>query len=155
MIEKHDKLKLPIITCGLYLYNKVNKSILACHATHASYKTWSIPKGLKEEGEDPYGAATRELQEETGIDLEKTKPLSVHPLPLVSYKKQSKILQAFLVIIDEDLSAHKFHCSSLINNEFPEVDNWKWISPSVVDKYLHESQLENMEMVNAFIQENN
>jgi bis(5'-nucleosidyl)-tetraphosphatase len=36
-----------------------------------AYRNWDLPKGLVEPGEDPFAAAVREVEEETGIvDLE-------------------------------------------------------------------------------------
>jgi bis(5'-nucleosidyl)-tetraphosphatase len=32
-----------------------------------AYRNWDFPKGLVEEGEDPFHAAVREVEEETGI----------------------------------------------------------------------------------------
>ena len=88
-------------TCGIYLYSTALKKLLVCHATNASWKTWSIPKGLKDPGEESFIAATRELKEETGIDLRKISVLNVRELPAVKYKKQNKTLEAFLVITDD------------------------------------------------------
>ena len=132
------------ITCGIYLYSTVNGKILACHATNAPWNRWSIPKGLKEPGEESFDAATRELLEETGIDIQKLNVLAKHTLPPVKYQKQNKILESFLVITDSDFTNTRFVCTTLINNVFPEVDSWRWISPDAASKYLHESQQKNV-----------
>lgn len=138
-------------TCGIYLYNTRSKKILVCHATNSSWKTWSIPKGLKDPGEDCFAAAVRELKEETGIEIKKLNVQKIHPLPPVKYQKQNKILESFLILIDSDMDTHTFHCSSLISNGSPEVDSWKWIGFDLAGKYLHESQLQNEEQINELI----
>lgn len=137
----------PAITCGIYLYNTVNRKILACHATNSPWNRWSIPKGLKEPGEKSFDAAARELLEETGVDIHQLNILATHTLPPVKYLKQNKILESFLVITDSDLTNTRFVCTTLINHAFPEVDSWKWISLDAVPKYLHESQQKNVEFI--------
>lgn len=143
--------KSPVITCGIYLFNTRSREILICHATHASWQKWTIPKGIKGRGEEPYAAALRELKEETGIDINKINVLKISPLPPAKYLKQNKILESFLVITDTDMDNYSFCCHSQINNEFPEIDNWRWVNPESVTKYLHESQQENIKKINELI----
>lgn len=140
-----------MITCGIYLYNTQNGKILVCHATHSNWKTWTIPKGLKLPGENSYTTAKRELKEETGIDLEKINVLKVIPLSAVENQKQNRTLESFLVITNTDMDNRLFHCASHINREFPELNSWKWISPNAITKYLHESQQENLNMINELL----
>ncbi|OFY85627.1 MAG: hypothetical protein A3F72_10700 [Bacteroidetes bacterium RIFCSPLOWO2_12_FULL_35_15] len=139
------------ITCGIYLYNTKNKKILVCHATNSPWNKWSIPKGLKDEGEDSYIAACRELKEETGIDIRNLHILQTLSLPAIKYKRQNKILESYLIFTDSDLDNFSFNCKMLVNDEFPEVDGWKWISLSKMKDYLHESQQKNFEEINTLI----
>jgi 8-oxo-dGTP pyrophosphatase MutT (NUDIX family) len=151
-VEIAKAMKAPVITCGIYLYNVNKDQLLACHATHSSWKSWSIPKGVRDEKEDNFSAAARELQEETGIDIHSVHVLYRHTLPSSRYSKQNKILESFLVITDTDLSMHKYECHTLINNEFPEIDSWKWIDLDKMEEYLHESQLKNAEEIRRRIE---
>lgn len=137
--------KAPVITCGSYLYNLKNNSLLVCHATHSPWSQWSIPKGIKDAKEDSFSAAVRELKEETSLDAGQLQLLKIFRLPAVKYKKQNKILESFLIVIDIDPAEFSFKCSTLVNNEFPEVDAWKWIHLNELKKYLHESQQEKIE----------
>ncbi|HEY0029889.1 MAG TPA: NUDIX hydrolase [Bacteroidia bacterium] len=140
-----------IITCGIYLYSTICKKILICHATHASWKTWSVPKGLKELGEDSYAAAVRELKEETDVDIHALHVIAVHVLPAIKYQKQNKTIESFLVISDSDMEGFKFKCHSLINNSFPEIDAWKWLSLESLTNVLHESQQKNISLIQNLI----
>lgn len=139
------------ITCGIYLYNTKNKKILVCHATNSPWNKWSIPKGLKDEGEDAYIAACRELKEETGIDIRNLHILQTHSLPAIKYKRQNKMLESYLIITDSDLDNFSFNCQMIVNDDFPEVDGWKWISLPKMKVYLHESQQKNSEEINKLI----
>jgi 8-oxo-dGTP pyrophosphatase MutT (NUDIX family) len=137
----------PLITCGIYLFNLAEWKVLICHATNASWKTWSVPKGLKDKGESSYAAAVRELKEETGIDVKQLNVLLKKELPPVNYKKQNKILESFLIVTDTPLQDHKFHCGSLTAKNQPEIDRWAWIEPGQMHLKLHESQLENYDEI--------
>jgi len=145
------KEKIPIITCGIYLYNIRSKKLLVCHATHSTWKIWTIPKGIKDSSENSFTAASRELNEETGIDISTIHILQKYSLPSVKYQKQNKILESFLVITDSDLDKHTFTCSTIINNEFPEIDKWKWINPELIKEILHESQQKNFDLIDKLI----
>jgi ADP-ribose pyrophosphatase YjhB (NUDIX family) len=92
------KKKEPVITYGIYLYNTRTKKILVCHATHSSWKAWTIPKGLKNPGENAFTSASRELKEETGIDMAELQILNTTALAPVKYEKQNKILEALILI---------------------------------------------------------
>lgn len=127
------------------------KKFLVCHATNSRWNTWSIPKGLKDEGEDAFAAATRELYEETGVDIKKLHVLKKHTLPPVNYRKQKKVLESFICVTDTDLENYPFVCSSYTEKPVPEVDRWKWIEPEQIPTLLHESQAENYELIRTLI----
>lgn len=134
-------------TCGIYLYSTTRKKILACHATKSRWNNWSIPKGLKEEDEDCFSAAVRELYEECGLKLNDISVLLTVSLPPVKYQKQKKTLESFLIVTDSALEDFEFSCKTYIRNEYPEVDKWKWIDPGKDGHLLHETQQRNIPRV--------
>ena len=143
--------KSPALTCGIFLYSIQTRKFLACHATNSPWNKWSIPKGLKDKGENSLGAAVRELKEETGLDIEKLNILEVYPLPPVKYKKQNKILEPFLVVTDTPLDNYLFECQTFAKDNLPEIDKWKWIGLDEITKYLHDSQHENVELIASLL----
>ncbi|HSH67293.1 MAG TPA: NUDIX hydrolase [Bacteroidia bacterium] len=145
-------MKAAVITCGIFLYSSRQNKLLVCHATNSPWNNWSVPKGLKDEGEDAYSAAIRELFEETGIDIQELNISLKHTLDPVKYQKQNKILESFLLVTDSDLSEQKFICYSLTEKGFPEVDKWKWVLPDEAAHLLHESQQKNIPIIKELIQ---
>ncbi len=65
------------------------------------------PKGVKDSSEDSFITASREL------------------------------LESFLAITGSDFNKHTFTYSTIVNNEFPEIDVWKWIKPELIKEVLH------------------
>lgn len=145
--------KPPTLTCGIFLYSTQNRKFLACHATNSPWNKWSIPKGLKDEGEESLEAAARELKEETGIDLETLTILELYPLPPVKYKKQNKMLVPFLIVTDTPLESYPFECQTFVKEKSPEIDSWKWISLAEIPNYLHESQRENLHLISSLLEQ--
>lgn len=137
-------------TCGIYLYSTRTGKFLIGHAT-GSRNLWSIPKGLKDKSEDDLKAAIREMEEETGIAFRELNVISIHPLPPVRYKKQKKVLSSFLLITDTDLDSRKLVCSSLVNGKYPEIDRFLWVSGKDLRKMAHETQVQNMDMIEQLL----
>lgn len=138
-------------TCGIYLYSTRTKKILICHATHARWNQWSIPKGLKEGNEDVLDVAKRELEEETGLKFENIQVSETCRLPTVRYKKQNKTLESFLMLTDSDFEGFQYKSNMTSIKGVAEVDSWKWISLSEAKKWLHESQVENIDQIKKLV----
>jgi 8-oxo-dGTP pyrophosphatase MutT (NUDIX family) len=141
----------PLVTCGIYLFDKNTGKILICHAAKASWKTWSIPKGLQDKDESFYDAAVRELKEETGIDAAELHIVFTAVLKPVKYKKQNKLLMSFLMITDTPLKDHICHCETITRQGYAEVDGWAWIKPEELLQRVHESQQENYPMISKML----
>jgi 8-oxo-dGTP pyrophosphatase MutT (NUDIX family) len=140
-----------IVTCGIYLYSTLQKQFLLCHATNSRFDIWSIPKGLPDENESCFDAASRELYEETGIELSKISVLKMQELPSVDYTKQKKILHPFLVITDTDLSTFEFSCKSLVQGKYPEVDRYGWAGFDELGSLAHETQQVNIPLLKKLV----
>lgn len=140
------------ITCGIYLYNTHTQKFLIGHATR-SKASWSIPKGLKDEGEDELKAAIREMEEETGLDLNRLDVLAIHPLPQIQYKKQKKLLASFLVITATDLHDTKLVCRSLVNGQFPEINKFMWVDIGEMGRMVHEAQVQNIPLIKELLEQ--
>ena len=139
------------ITCGIYLYSTRMRKFLIGHATN-SRGGWSIPKGLKDEGEDELTAAIRETEEETGVNIKELNVTAIHPLPHVRYRKQKKMLAPFLVITDSDLEHVQPVCRSLVNGKYPEIDRFKWVDLEEMGRTVHEAQAEHIERIKDILQ---
>ena len=141
-------------TCGIFLYVVDTKQILLVHATHAPITQWSIPKGELEEEDTPLKRALIELREETNIDLEYLSSF-VHPLGTVVYEKnKQKQLSGFALLVKSSyLAGVTVQCNSLVNNLFPEVDGFAWLSLKVAKKMMHESQRKLLPMLEEIIKE--
>ena len=92
--------------------------------------TWSIPKGLYRQGQDPLSAARREFEEETGCSAQG------EFIELGSFKQPSgKTITAWAIESDFDVTAFKSNVFSMewpprsgkIRN-FPEVDRIGWFA---------------------------
>lgn len=89
---------------------------------------WSIPKGEFEDGEDPWAAARREFEEETG------QPVNGSAIALAPVKYSGgKVIHAFAVAGDLDVNEIRSNSFTLEwpprsgkRQEFPEVDRGEW-----------------------------
>jgi len=104
------------ISCGFVIFHEPSNSILMGRATR-SKNEWSIPKGKKEEEENDYQTALRELKEETNVDSDYISKCKVYKLDAYPYKSGRKILKPYLAI-----ASHK-KCKNLKCNSFFEMEN--------------------------------
>jgi len=98
------------------------KQILLGHSTGNNF--WDIPKGLVEDGENPYDTAIRETIEEFGLDF------SDHTLVNLNEFKysKSKNLHLFLATVELMPEPNECKCDSYFDighGKKPEIDNFK------------------------------
>ena len=128
---------MPKHTAGLLLYRYRASSceVLLVHPggpfwAKKDEATWSIPKGLVEDGENSFAAARREFAEETGSSPEG------NFIELGVFRQRSgKLLHAWAVEGDFDPQSLRCNTFSLEwpprsgrIREFPEVDRAEWFS---------------------------
>ena len=97
-------------TAGLLLYRETSGDleVLLVHPGGPFWAkkddgAWSIPKGLVEQGEDPFAAAKREFTEETGGVVPGSEPLRLEPL----MQSGGKLVHAYALRGDFDPSTLK------------------------------------------------
>jgi predicted NUDIX family NTP pyrophosphohydrolase len=139
------------ITAGILMY-RFNSGVLQVFLVHPGgpfwekkdLESWSIPKGLPEEGEEPVSAAVRELAEETGC----TAPKQLVPLSPVTVKSGRKIIHSWAGEGDCDSSEVRSNTFSLEwppdsgkFRDFPEVDRAAWFYIEEAKKRINKGQL--------------
>jgi 8-oxo-dGTP pyrophosphatase MutT (NUDIX family) len=143
-------------SAGIFLFNKENKFLVE-HPTNHDPNFWSIPKGMVDEGEDLFDAAKRETLEETALDIDTIDYTLIGELPFILFKTKKKALKAFALKTTEDLYDFPFRCDSMVEymnykklaleNQFPEVDGFKWITIEEGYDVLHEAQIKALDLI--------
>ncbi|HEY7765883.1 MAG TPA: NUDIX domain-containing protein [Aestuariivirgaceae bacterium] len=110
---------------------------------------WTIPKGLRDEGEESLAAARREFEEETGIRVDGSF------LDLGTFRQASgKIISAWAVEADFDAADIKSNVFELEwppksgkRQLFPEIDRGAWFDLATARKKIVKGQLPILEAV--------
>jgi 8-oxo-dGTP pyrophosphatase MutT (NUDIX family) len=110
------------ISCGVIVTD--GSRVLLGHATRSP--RWDIPKGLAEPGESHTAAATRELQEETGLVAREAE---LHPLGTHAYLRD-KDLALFAWTPSQLPAVETLVCRSTFTlpngSVLPEFDRFGW-----------------------------
>ena len=114
---------------------------------------WSIPKGELADGENPLGAAQRELREETGFEV----PGPFLALPPVR-QAGGKIVKAWAVeagVDPERIASNTFTIEwpprSGRQQTFPEVDRAAWFTVAEARERINAGQVPLLEALEATI----
>ena len=141
----------PSISAGLLLFRRSARGleVLLAHPGGPFWRdrdagSWTIPKGMVNEGEDLLDAARREFAEETGI-------ASTGPyLPLGSIRqKGGKVVHAWAWEGDADAGAivsntttSEWPPGSGRRITYPEVDRCGWFDPETARRRINSAQAE-------------
>jgi predicted NUDIX family NTP pyrophosphohydrolase len=138
---------MPKLSAGLLLYRVAEGSVevLIGHPGGPFWAkkddgAWSIPKGEYVEGEEPWGVALREFEEELGKPAPDGPRIAFPPLKQPS----GKVITAFAVRGDLDLTGTVSNTFTLewpkgsgTVREYPEIDRVAWFSvPEARSKLL-------------------
>jgi len=150
------------ISAGMLLFRRTagKLEIFLAHPggpfwTRQEEGTWTIPKGVIEEGEGPLDAAQREFREETGIE-----PRPPY-LPLGSIRqKAGKTVHAWAWEGDADAATI---VSNLMRIEwprgsgrwqtYPEVDRCAWFDPRGAREKINSAQAELIDRLEQLLTE--
>lgn len=122
--------------------------------------SWTIPKGLVEEGEDLKNAAFREFKEETNLSLDTGK---VKMIPLDQAKlKSGKIIHGWGVCVDKSFDTKKFKSNmfkmeyppkSGQHKSFPEIDKIEFFSFNEAKEKINTAQICFLDQLDRYILE--
>ncbi len=115
---------------------------------------WSIPKGEPEPKEDPFSAARREFQEETGFRV------SGNFMPLSPVEQPGgKVVQAWALESDCDPEAIRSNTFKMEwpprsggQREFPEVDRAAWLDIDEAKRKINKGQIGLLEELEHVVQ---
>jgi predicted NUDIX family NTP pyrophosphohydrolase len=137
-------------SAGILLYRFINDAaeVLLVHPGGPFWAkkdtgAWSLPKGEFELGEDPFDAAKREMEEETGIKV-KGEFIELAPVN----QKSGKIIYAWAVQGDfnvAEIKSNEFKIEwppgSGKRKTFPEIDKAAWFTMEEAKKKITEGQI--------------
>jgi predicted NUDIX family NTP pyrophosphohydrolase len=108
---------------------------------------WSIPKGEYWEDEDPFSAAKREFEEETGVQPEGDfLPLSdVKQSPKKTVKAWAFEGDCDPAAVHSNLFSMEWPPGSGRIERFPEVDRGEWFTVDAAKTKIHKAQLRLLE----------
>jgi predicted NUDIX family NTP pyrophosphohydrolase len=154
---------LMAISAGILAYRKNSGrvEVLLCHPGGPYFKnkdlgSWTIPKGLVDDGEDILEAARREFKEEVGTEL----PDMSDYIDLGTVKlKSGKVIRAWAVLLEieiREVSSNTFSIEwpprSGQYKDFPEVDRAEWYDAGAAMAKLNPAQVPLIERLVAIVE---
>ncbi|WP_344299930.1 NUDIX domain-containing protein [Sinomonas flava] len=142
---------MAVLSAGILLYRRADEGLEVWIAhmggpfwARKDEHAWSIPKGLYDEGEDPFSAARREFAEEMG-----TLPPDADYIPLGEFRQPSgKRLSAFAAEADfapEQITSNTFPLEWPRGSgrviDVPEIDRAEWFPEEVARTKLVKGQV--------------
>ncbi|QIK77964.1 RNA pyrophosphohydrolase [Sphingomonas piscis] len=132
MIEDESQYRRGV---GIMLLNRDGKVWVGKRIDHPS-EAWQMPQGGMDEGEEPWGTAKRELEEETGITPDLVELIGEAPERL-RYDLPEELQGKFWKGRFRGQQQNWFLCRFLgkdadvnIATDHPEFSDWKWVEPA-------------------------
>lgn len=98
--------------------------------------SWSLVKGIVKDDEGDRDAAIREFEEETGWPVPDTQWIPLGETTL----KSRKVVVAWAIESDFDLTTFNPGTFTLYGREYPEIDRVVWMAPEVAREKLNPAQ---------------
>jgi predicted NUDIX family NTP pyrophosphohydrolase len=98
--------------------------------------SWSLVKGIVKSNEDDMAAAAREFEEETGWRAPDAEWMPLGETTL----KSRKVVVAWAVEAEFDLTSFNPGMFTLYGREYPEIDRVVWMEPDAARQKLNPAQ---------------
>tara|TARA_R110000824_G_scaffold218435_3_gene405079 strand:+ start:11265 stop:11714 length:450 start_codon:yes stop_codon:yes gene_type:complete len=132
------------ISAGFIIRGQDGRYLLGRAEKHPPPHSWTMFKGGQEAGEELIDTAIRELQEETGIDINADDRLNMNISTnyVFCYKLRHKdVYLFFLNDVEGALSDTEFSCSSFWGEDnLPEIGDWRWCTIEEMEADIFPSQ---------------
>ena len=133
-----------VISAGFVVRSKGGKILLGQTTKYPKKQCWTVFKGQQEEGECLIATAVRELREESGIDILRSKELQMShsTSPFFTFPMKDKDVILYLLNDDQGvLEEASFKCSSYWGaNKAPEICDYKWVTYDEMAEMVFPSQ---------------
>lgn len=131
------------VTCAVVIIDN-DGNILACHSTgRKENEGYDFPKGMANAYETDLQAATRELREETGLELTEAELSHVCDCGIHKHNNE-KDIHIFIYPVDSFPSIDSLKCTSYFEQygkQVPEVESFAILSPK--ERYKFNRVLQN------------
>jgi len=139
------------VSAGFIVRSQNGKYLIGKTTKYPREQCWTVFKGQQERSESLIATATRELREESGIDIlrNKTLQLSQSTSPFFQFSIREKDVVLYLLNDDKGvfnnkegkLDLNQFKCSSCWGPEkTPEICEYKWVDLDEMEKLVFPSQ---------------
>jgi predicted NUDIX family NTP pyrophosphohydrolase len=133
-----------VVSAGFIVRSKGGKYLLGRTNKYPKKQSWTTFKGQQEKGESLMATATRELREESGIDILKSVDLQLSQSTSVFFKFSIKEKDVVLYLLNDTkgvLDNMEFNCSSYWGPErTPEICEFKWFTLAEMSDNIFPSQ---------------
>jgi 8-oxo-dGTP pyrophosphatase MutT (NUDIX family) len=133
-----------VVSAGFIVRSKDGKYLLGKTTKYPKEQCWTVFKGQQERNESLIATATRELREESGIDILRSVDLqlSQSTSPYFSFAMKDKDVILYLLNDEKGvLDNCNFKCSSYWGpNKTPEIEEFKWCTVDEMEKLVFPSQ---------------
>ena len=133
-----------LISAGFIVRSKDGRILLGQTNKYPKKQCWTVFKGQQEEGESLMATAVRELKEEAGIDILRSKELQLShsTSPFFTFPMKDKDVVLYLLDDTEDvLKDAEFKCSSYWGpSKTPEICGYQWATYDEMESLIFPSQ---------------
>jgi 8-oxo-dGTP pyrophosphatase MutT (NUDIX family) len=140
----NGKKRSRVVSAGFIVRSQGGKYLMGKTTKFPKKRCWTVFKGQQEEGESIIATATRELKEEAGINILRSKnlQLSQSTTPFYSFSMKEKLV--YLYLLDDtngELNDAEFSCNSYWGKDrLPEICEHQWMTLDEMDKVIFPSQ---------------
>ena len=133
-----------MVSAGFIVRSKSGKYLVGKATKYPKDNCWTVFKGQQIPGESIIATATRELFEESGIDILRSVDLqySQSTSPFFTFSLKDKDVVLYLLNDEKGvLDKQDFRCSSYWGSEkIPEICEYKWVTLDEMEKIVFPSQ---------------